>query len=922
MPSASDVGQLVEMGIDRALAEAALAKYGRPSDAAEAILEGRFELPDGASAPAGPSARPSSAATKQHTAQDKDDEDDDADMDASSAFGGGSDEDEDEEDFGAEADTWSVGSKEHDDDPYKDINMSKDRVQTTIDVEQIPRTFKVDGTRVKELTQSEWMKGCSEGNEQSLLFQLYQRLKEPIPCPSCQHLYKRTDGTTLLGFWPTLQEFLEHTRAVVHTPCKKCAALVCLACGDLVNADNNGTKKAEAQAKASDNAAADDDTLLHCAELQSLLLGAGLGHIERLYFDESKSGISAAAQAAMGVAGRKRPSSETAADSDGEDGASVKRIRVAAAGTGYAGSSGENRSWFSAAALKQQENDRALAEGLASLRTYLPTFSRSPAAVKSDYMPHSTTLAHLRRRLLPIASKLLSSDSFVDMTERRILYDELFLWLQLMSDNETLAPLVAQPIMLNRHDEVKTINSGKSREKHTRYEGSAGPRELLQSIVKQCTTVLDRMERQEKAKAKAGEANKTEAQKVEGASKMGAGKDQSGENGTKKEEKKDEKKDEKSKKKEESEADKLIAFCTAIIETTNKIDTLLRKTKGDAMVDKMLGLIAPSSDTALEAVVKADEDGEVEDQPAEKRRAYEAWAKTQIFADADLTVDQESSPAGLPVASSSSLRWRHVFHAEISNSRGDDSKRTMAIAKELASLQVSLPALWHGSIFLRVDESRIDVLKACIVGPEGSPYESGLFFFDIWLPSTYNTEPPKVKIITTNGGRYRFNPNLYADGKVCLSLLGTWSGPGWVSGRSTLLQVLLSIQSLIMGEEEPSANEPGWEKARGTKPSEMYTKNLRRMTVATAMLANLKEPPHPWKEVVEGHFRAKSKEILELVQRWLDDDDGLELKPDGASYMCRGIQMGIEKEDAPSDTPTAFSRDVTSLREQIEKLQT
>jgi ubiquitin-protein ligase len=35
-------------------------------------------------------------------------------------------------------------------------------------------------------------------------------------------------------------------------------------------------------------------------------------------------------------------------------------------------------------------------------------------------------------------------------------------------------------------------------------------------------------------------------------------------------------------------------------------------------------------------------------------------------------------------------------------------------------------------------------------------------------------------------------------GKVCLSLLGTWSGPGWDPKRSTLLQVLVSIQSLIM----------------------------------------------------------------------------------------------------------------------------
>jgi len=44
--------------------------------------------------------------------------------------------------------------------------------------------------------------------------------------------------------------------------------------------------------------------------------------------------------------------------------------------------------------------------------------------------------------------------------------------------------------------------------------------------------------------------------------------------------------------------------------------------------------------------------------------------------------------------------------------------------------------------------------------------------------------------------------------KVCLSLLGTWSGPGWISDQSTLLQVLISIQSLIFCEE-PYLNEPG-----------------------------------------------------------------------------------------------------------------
>ncbi|KAG2354905.1 ubiquitin-conjugating enzyme/RWD-like protein [Suillus spraguei] len=85
-----------------------------------------------------------------------------------------------------------------------------------------------------------------------------------------------------------------------------------------------------------------------------------------------------------------------------------------------------------------------------------------------------------------------------------------------------------------------------------------------------------------------------------------------------------------------------------------------------------------------------------------------------------------------------------------------------------------------------------------------SRYQDGCFLFDIFLGPNYNQAPPSVKFMT--------------DGKVCLSLLGTWSGPGWVSGKSTLLQVLISIQSMIPCEE-PYLNEPGWANDGGTPQS-------------------------------------------------------------------------------------------------------
>ena len=90
----------------------------------------------------------------------------------------------------------------------------------------------------------------------------------------------------------------------------------------------------------------------------------------------------------------------------------------------------------------------------------------------------------------------------------------------------------------------------------------------------------------------------------------------------------------------------------------------------------------------------------------------------------------------------------------------------------------------------------ITLIHALITGPFETPYEGGFFHFLLWCPPDYPMSAPKCMIMTTGGGTVRFNPNLYANGKVCLSILGTWSGPGWSPAQS-LGTVLLSIQSLM-----------------------------------------------------------------------------------------------------------------------------
>lgn len=134
--------------------------------------------------------------------------------------------------------------------------------------------------------------------------------------------------------------------------------------------------------------------------------------------------------------------------------------------------------------------------------------------------------------------------------------------------------------------------------------------------------------------------------------------------------------------------------------------------------------------------------------------------------------------------------------------------------REIKELSTSLPSERLSNIWIRFDEETPQYLRALISAPLGTPYAGGLFCFDIFIPNDYPAGPPSVILLTTGGGRVRFGPNLYADGKVCLSLLGTWSGPKWSQSHSNLYQVLVSIQALVLGAEQPWFLEPGhggWE---------------------------------------------------------------------------------------------------------------
>jgi ubiquitin-protein ligase len=160
-------------------------------------------------------------------------------------------------------------------------------------------------------------------------------------------------------------------------------------------------------------------------------------------------------------------------------------------------------------------------------------------------------------------------------------------------------------------------------------------------------------------------------------------------------------------------------------------------------------------------------------------------------------VSYEDAMRGLVVTSCAALR-QHTYAPPADGGEHTPNPCLKRLASELADLPGTLPLSQSAAVYVCVGEGDITRWRVAITGPEGTPYAFGAFVFDVHFPGTYPAVPPKVKNLTTGGGTVRFNPNLYNDGKVCLSLLGTWTGPGWDPAVSSALQVLVSIQSAIM----------------------------------------------------------------------------------------------------------------------------
>jgi ubiquitin-conjugating enzyme E2 Z len=211
-----------------------------------------------------------------------------------------------------------------------------------------------------------------------------------------------------------------------------------------------------------------------------------------------------------------------------------------------------------------------------------------------------------------------------------------------------------------------------------------------------------------------------------------------------------------------------------------------------------------------------------------------------------------------------------------------DEKESIVISKETIRRlikdvrELKKNPLDNDGIYYVHDEENILKGYACIVGPEDSLYFGGYYFFEFNFPSDYPFNPPKLKYCT-NDGVTRFHPNLYVNGKVCLSILNTWRGESWSSCQS-IRSILLTLLTIL--DNKPLLHEPGINETHNDFKN--YNKIIKYKNVEFSILralsinANTFFPGHfisIFNKQIKEKFDLNKDKIWEIINKKKDENE-------------------------------------------------
>jgi ubiquitin-conjugating enzyme E2 Z len=208
-------------------------------------------------------------------------------------------------------------------------------------------------------------------------------------------------------------------------------------------------------------------------------------------------------------------------------------------------------------------------------------------------------------------------------------------------------------------------------------------------------------------------------------------------------------------------------------------------------------------------------------------------------------------------------------------------KRAVADAKELQT-----NVYRDSGIFYAIEDSNVLLGRACIFGSKDTPYEDCPMLYDFEITTTFPFDPPKVTFITSDG-HTRFHPNMYKEGKVCLSILGTWQGEKW-SSVMRLSTILVTLQSLM--DTNPLKHEPGYANSN-TISHELYAKCIETKCISYILYCI----EHYY---TKGKFNQElepfKEEMIERIPKILDKlEDRLKNLLEKGEVVFTGLPYGL-----------------------------
>ena len=164
-----------------------------------------------------------------------------------------------------------------------------------------------------------------------------------------------------------------------------------------------------------------------------------------------------------------------------------------------------------------------------------------------------------------------------------------------------------------------------------------------------------------------------------------------------------------------------------------------------------------------------------------------------------------------------------------------------------------------------------------IAGPTGSPYETGIFKLELFLPEQYPMESPKVRFLTKI-----YHPNIDKLGRICLDILKDKWSPAL-----QIRTVLLSIQALLSAPKCAAATRRG-----GRPPRRAAPPPRRRAACPPPALPLRSPPPARARAQPRRPARERRRRDVEEERKSSDKECG------GVDEEVRGRAPGLVRGDA------------------------